>query len=31
MVNKLENTIFVSGINYNSKEEDILKLFEKCG
>lgn len=31
MVNKLESTIFISGINYDSKEEDVKALFEKCG
>lgn len=31
MENKLENTIFISGINYDSKEDDVIALFEKCG
>lgn len=31
MVNNLESTIFISGINYNSKEDDVKALFENCG
>ena len=31
MVNNLESTIFISGINYNSKEEDVKSIFENCG
>ena len=24
-------TVFVSGLNYNTKEEDVNKFFSKCG